>query len=298
MQTIKKRELGIKGKIIRNQQMCELITFKTGGKADLFVVPYDIDDLCRVIDFCNQDKIPFFVMGNGSKILIRDEGFRGVIVKLSGEFKKIQMDEDEIIAGAGLDLPALINFAAEKGLAGLEFLAGIPGTVGGAVVRNAGAFGETLSDRIVWVKVIDTNNNIFILTKEKIKFDYRTSIFLENKNLIITEVKLKLYPDSREKIISKVKEAIQRKMQTQPLSFPSAGCVFKNPPLHSAGYLIQHTGCLGMRVGDAQVSFQHGNFIINRGKAKARDIIYLIHTLREKVREKFNIELEPEIEII
>lgn len=251
-----------------------------------------------MIDFCTQDKIPFIVIGNGSKILIKDEGFRGVVIKLGGEFRKIEVNAREVIAGAGVDLPSLIDFAAERGLAGLEFLAGIPGTIGGGVVRNAGAFGESLSDRIIWVKAIDTNSDSFTLSRKEVKFGYRSSLFLENKNLILTEVKLRLFPDSKEKIISRVQDVTKRKMQTQPLSFPSAGCVFKNPPFYSAGYLIQNTGCLGMRVGDAQVSFQHGNFIINKGKAKAQDIILLIEKVREKVKEKFNINLEPEIEII
>jgi len=298
MYLMEQRRLRIKGKVIKGQSMRDLTSFKIGGLADLFVIPYNLDDLRKVIDFCTQDKIPFIVIGNGSKILIKDEGFRGVVIKLGGEFRKIEVNAREVIAGAGVDLPSLIDFAAERGLAGLEFLAGIPGTIGGGVVRNAGAFGESLSDRIIWVKAIDTNSDSFTLSRKEVKFGYRSSLFLENKNLILTEVKLRLFPDSKEKIISRVQDVTKRKMQTQPLSFPSAGCVFKNPPFYSAGYLIQNTGCLGMRVGDAQVSFQHGNFIINKGKAKAQDIILLIEKVREKVKEKFNINLEPEIEII
>ena len=298
MYLMEQKRLRIKGKVIKGQSMRDLTSFKIGGLADLFVIPYNLDDLRKVIDFCTQDKIPFIVIGNGSKILIKDEGFRGVVIKLGGEFRKIEVNAREVIAGAGVDLPSLIDFASERGLAGLEFLAGIPGTIGGGVVRNAGAFGESLSDRIIWVKAIDTNSDSFTLSRKEIKFGYRSSLFLENKNLILTEVKLRLFPDSKEKIISRVQDVTKRKMQTQPLSFPSAGCVFKNPPFYSAGYLIQNTGCLGMRVGDAQVSFQHGNFIINKGKAKAQDIILLIEKVREKVKEKFNINLEPEIEII
>lgn len=298
MYLMEQKRLRIKGKVIKGQSMRDLTSFKIGGLADLFVIPYNLDDLRKVIDFCTQDKIPFIVIGNGSKILIKDEGFRGVVIKLGGEFRKIEVNAREVIAGAGVDLPSLIDFASERGLAGLEFLAGIPGTIGGGVVRNAGAFGESLSDRIIWVKAIDTNSDSFTLSRKEVKFGYRSSLFLENKNLILTEVKLRLFPDSKEKIISRVQDVTKRKMQTQPLSFPSAGCVFKNPPFYSAGYLIQNTGCLGMRVGDAQVSFQHGNFIINKGKAKAQDIILLIEKVREKVKEKFNINLEPEIEII
>jgi len=300
MQLVEQKKLKVKGKVVKDQPMRELTSFRIGGTADLFVVPYSIDDLRTVVNFCTQSNIPFMVIGNGSKLLIRDEGFRGVVIKLGGQFKKIEINEHEARVGAGVYLPTLINLAAEKGLAGLESLAGIPGTIGGAVVRNAGAFGESLSDRIIWVKVISANNNNeeFILKRDEIKFGYRSSIFLENKNLILAEVKLRLFPDCKEKIISRVKEATRKKMQTQPLSFPSAGCVFKNPPFYSAGYLIQNTGCLGMRVGDAQVSFQHGNFIINRGKATANDIIQLIEKVKQRVKEKFGIELEPEVEII
>jgi len=298
MQIMEKKELKIKGEVVRNKPMRDLTSFKIGGTADLFVVPYNLDDLKKVLEFCRVDKIPFIVIGNGSKLLVRDEGFRGVVIKLGGEFKKLEINSEEIVVGTGVNLPSLIDFAAEKNLAVLEALAGIPGTIGGAVVRNAGAFGESLSDRIVWAKVVDTENREFILYPEEMEFGYRSSLFLREKNLILTEVKLRLFYDKKEKILSRIREATRRKMQTQPLSFPSAGCVFKNPPFYSAGYLIQNTGCLGMTIGDAQVSFQHGNFIINKGKARAQDIIQLIEKVREKVKEKFNIDLEPEIEII
>ena len=298
MQIMEQKGLRINGEVVRDKSMSELTSFKIGGLADLFVVPYTLDDLRKVINFCKQDKTPFFVIGNGSKLLVRDEGFRGVVVKLGGKFREVEVNSEEVIAGAGVDLPFLINFVAERELAGLESLAGIPGTIGGAVVRNAGAFGDSLSDRIVWAKVIDVNNREFLLCRDEMKFGYRSSLFLEDKNLILIEVKLRLSSDRKERIVSRVKEVARRKMQTQPLSFPSAGCVFKNPPFYSAGYLIQNTGCLGMTVGDAQVSFQHGNFIINKGRAKAKDIIQLIEKVRERVREKFNIDLEPEIEII
>ncbi|HDN84626.1 UDP-N-acetylmuramate dehydrogenase [Candidatus Aerophobetes bacterium] len=298
MQLMREKGLMIKGKVIKGKPMKELTSLKIGGLADLFVIPEDSDDLRVVLDFCARNKTPFLLIGNGSKLLVRDEGFRGVVIKLGNGFRKIQEYEEGVIVGAGVDLPTLINLTAERGLSGLESLAGIPGTVGGAVVRNASAFGEALSERIVWVKVMDTNNSGFILKREEINFGYRSSLFLENKNLVLTEVKLRLFPDKKEKIILRVNEATRKKMQTQPLSYPSAGCIFKNPPYYSAGYLIQNTGCLGMRVGDAQVSFQHGNFIINKGRAKASDIIQLIERIKKRVKEKFNITLEPEVEII
>ncbi len=298
MQSMEKRKPEIKGKVVTEQPMKELISLKTGGLADLFVIPEDIDDLKVILNFCTQEKIPLLVIGNGSKLLIRDEGFRGVVVKLGKELRKIKNENEELIIGAGINLSSLIDFTTDKGLSGLESLAGIPGTLGGAVVRNASAFGESLSQRIIWAKVLDRNNSGFTLSRKDMDFGYRTSIFLKNKDLVLVEVKLSLCFDGKEKIISRLKETNRKKIQTQPLSFPSAGCVFKNPSFYSAGYLIQNTGCLGMRVGDAQISFQHGNFIINRGQAQAKDIIQLMEKVRERVKGKFNILLEPEIEII
>ena len=298
MHLMEQKELKIRGKVVKNQSMRDLTSFKIEGLVDLFVVPYNLNDLRSAVDFCLQSKIPFVVIGNGSKLLFRDERFGGMVIKLGGEFEKIEIDGEEVLVGVGVNLSALIDFATERELAGLESLAGIPGTIGGAVVRNAGAFGESLSDKIIWTKVIDTNSGSFVLNRNQIKLGYRSSVFLENKDLILTEVKLQLFSDRKEKIISKVQEVARKKMQTQPLSFPSAGCVFKNPPFYSAGYLIQNAGCLGMRIGDAQVSFQHGNFIINKGEARAQDIIQLIEKVRERIKEKFNIDLEQEVEII
>jgi len=298
MQSREKKKPKIKGRVVIKQPMKELTSLKIGGLADFFVIPEDVDDLKAVLDFCTQEKISFLVIGNGSKLLVQDEGFKGVVIKLGEGFKKIKNESEELIVGAGVNLSSLIDFTAKKGLSGLESLIGIPGTLGGAVVRNASAFGESLSQRIIWAKVLDRNNSGFTLSRKDMDFNYRTSIFLKNKDLVLVEVKLSLPFDSKEKIISRLKETNRKKIQTQPLSFPSAGCIFKNPSFYSAGYLIQSTGCLGMRVGDAQVSFQHGNFIINRGDAQAKDIIQLMEKIRKKVKEKFNILLEPEVEII
>jgi len=298
MQTREKKGLKIKGKVVMKQPMKELTSLKTGGLADFFVTPEDIDDLKTVLDFCTQEKISPLVIGNGSKLLIRDEGLKVVVIKLGEEFKKIKNEDEELTVGAGANLFNLIDFTAKKGLSGLESLIGIPGTLGGAVVRNASAFGESLSQKIIWAKVLDRNNSGFTLSRKDMDFGYRNSIFLKNKDLVLVEVKLSLSSDSKEKITSRLKEVNRKKIQTQPLSFPSAGCIFKNPSFYSAGYLIQSAGCLGMRVGDAQISFQHGNFIINRGDARTKDIIQLMEKIRKKVKEKFNILLEPEVEII
>ena len=298
MQIKGKNRLKIKGKVVINQPMKELTSIKIGGATDFFVIPQDLDDLKQVLSFCKKEALPFFIMGNGSKLLVRDEGFRGVIIKLGDCFKSIECNGNQIKVGAGVNLSALIDFTANKGFLGLEFLFGIPGTVGGAIARNASAFGETLSQKVLSVKALDGNNNYLILSKEDVNFDYRTSIFLNNKDWIIIEVKLELWPGEKKAITLRLQEVKKRKILTQPLSFPSAGCIFKNPSSHPAGFLIQEAGCLGMKVGNAQVSLQHANFIINKGNATARDVITLIEKIKKRVEDKFNISLDQELEII
>jgi len=292
------QRLKIRGRVVANQSMKELTSLRIGGEAALFVVPEDLEDLKTVISFCKERGVRLLVIGNGSKLLIRDEGFKGVVAKLGTSFTKIENEGEEITVGAGLDLSTLIDFVAEKGLSGLELLAGIPGTVGGAIARNASAFGQDLGQRVISVRALDNNNGDFTISKEDILFGYRTSIFLGKKDWIITEVKLALSPEKKEDVLSRLREARDKKMKTQPISSPSAGCVFKNPTSSSAGLLIQKAGCSGLRVGDAQVSIQHANFIINKGNARARDIIELIDMVRERVKMSSGITLEPELEII
>ena len=300
MQMKEMRRLKIRGRVVAHQSMKELTSLKIGGQADLFVVPEDLEDLKTVVSFCKESGVSFLIIGNGSKLLIRDQGFKGVVVKLGTSFTKIKIENEgeEITVGAGLDLSTLINFVAERGLSGLELLVGIPGTVGGAIARNASAFGQDLGQRVISVRALDNNNGDFTIPKEDILFGYRTSIFLGKKDRIITEVKLALSPGKKEEVLSRLREAREKKMRTQPISFPSAGCVFKNPGSSSAGLLIQKARCSGMRVGDAQVSIQHANFIINKGNATARDIIKLIDMVRERVKASSGITLEPELEII
>lgn len=298
MQSKEKDIPGIKGKVVIDQPMKELTSIKIGGLADFFVIPEDLDDLKQVLSFCKKENLPFFIMGNGSKLLVKDEGLRGVVIKLGHSFKSIENDGNQIKVGAGVDLTTLIDFATEKGFPGLEFLFGIPGTIGGAIARNVSAFGETLSQKVLSVKVLDGNNSCLALSKKDIDFGYRTSTFLDNKDWIIIEVRLELWPGKKEEIVLRSKEAREKKILTQPLSFPSAGCIFKNPSSHPAGFLIQQAGCLGMKVGNAQVSLQHANFIINKGNATAGDVINLIEKVRKKVKDKFAISLQLELEVI
>ncbi|MBA7577605.1 UDP-N-acetylenolpyruvoylglucosamine reductase [subsurface metagenome] len=298
MQSKEKDKLRIKGRVVINQPTKELTSIKIGGLADLFVIPEDLDDLKKVLSFCGKGNLPFFIMGSGSKLLVRDKGFRGVIIKLGESFKSIVSNGNQVRVGAGVDLATLIDFAARKSFPGLESLLGIPGTVGGAIARNVSAFGKTLSEKVLSVKVLDGNNNCLVLSKKDIDFGYRTSTFLHNKDWVIIEVRLELWPGKKEEIILRSRQARERRTLTQPLSFSTAGCIFKNPSSHPAGFLIQEAGCLGMKVGNAQVSLQHANFIINKGNATARDVISLIEKVRKKVEDKFAISLELELEVI
>lgn len=298
MQSKEKDKPRIKGRVVINQPTKELTSIKIGGLADLFVIPEDLDDLKKVLSFCRKGNLPFFIMGNGSKLLVRDKGFRGVIIKLGESFKSIVSNGNQVRVGAGVELATLIDFAAKKSFPGLGSLLGIPGTVGGAIARNVSAFGKSLSEKVLSVKVLDGNNNCLVLSKKNIDFGYRTSTFLDNKDWVIIEVRLELWPGKKEEIILRSRQARERRTLTQPLSFSSAGCIFKNPSSHPAGFLIEAAGCLGMKVGNAQVSLQHANFIINKGNATARDVISLIEKVRKKVEDKFAISLELELEII
>lgn len=298
MQSKEKDKPKIKGRVVINQPTKELTSIKIGGLADLFVIPEDLDDLKKVLSFCRKGNLPFFIMGSGSKLLVRDKGFRGVIIKLGESFKSIVSNGNQVRVGAGVDLATLIDFAAKKSFPGLESLLGIPGTVGGAIARNVSAFGKTLSEKVLSVKVLDGNDNCLVLSKKDIDFGYRTSTFLHNKDWVIIEVRLELWPGKKEEIILRSRQARERRTLTQPLSFSTAGCIFKNPSSHPAGFLIEEAGCLGMKVGNAQVSLQHANFIINKGNATARDVISLIEEVRKKVEDKFDISLELELEVI
>lgn len=298
MQSKEKDKPRIKGRVVINQPIKELTSIKIGGLADLFVIPEDLDDLKKVLSFCRKGNFPFFIMGNGTKLLVRDRGFRGVIIKLGGSFKSIVSNGNQVRVGAGAELAALIDFATKKSFPGLGSLLGIPGTVGGAIAKNVSAFGKTLSEKVLSVKVLDGNNNCLVLYRKDIDFGYRTSTFLHNKDWVIIEVRLELWPGKKEEIILRSRQARERRTLTQPLSFSSAGCIFKNPSSHPAGFLIQEAGCLGMKVGNAQVSLQHANFIINKGNATARDVISLIEKVRKKVEDRFAISLELELEVI
>lgn len=277
----------------KNQILAEFTTFKIGGPADWFYQAKKEKDLIKAVDFCYQQKIPFFILGGGSNILITDKGFRGMIIKLENQEKEIK--GEKIIVGAGLNLSELMNFTCEHSLTGLEFLAGIPGTVGGGVVGNAGAWRQSLGDKIERVKVLDENKKIKWFNRMDCEFDYRQSRFKKKKEIIIA-VEFSLKKEKPAIIKEKIKKYLNQR-QSQPKAF-SAGCIFINPQGKTAGSLIEECGLKGFEKDQALISSDHANFIINQGGAKAEDVLELISLAKKKVKEKFGIFLKEEITIL
>jgi UDP-N-acetylmuramate dehydrogenase len=285
----------LKGRVKTEVLLSRYTTFKIGGKADFLIEPFDLEDLKKILKKSKENKLKVFIMGQGSNLLVRDEGINGVVVRLNSDyFKKIKILDDCIWASSGLNLSKILQFCIKNGLSGLEFLAGIPGTLGGALAMNAGTKEASIGERVKEVKVMDYNGNVKRLNCDDIKFGYRDSSL---KRFIILEALLKLERKSKKDILNKIKHFQKYRRLTQELLYPSAGCIFKNPSGFSAGELIDACGLKGKSIGGAEVSLKHANFIINRNHASAKDVLELIDYIQDKVKKKFNIDLELEIEV-
>jgi len=304
--------------IKKNVNLKNYSTFKIGGKAKYFVIAKNEDEIKKAILWAKKKKIPFFILGGGSNVLFSDEGFKGLVIKLRNT--KYQIRNTKVTAEVGVPLQKLVAETAKKGLSGLENLAGIPGTLGGAIFGNAGAFGREIGDLVEEVKILKIENcklQIAKLKKKDCKFGYRDSIFKKRKNWIILEATLKLKKGNKKEIEEKIKEILRLRKEKQPLEFPCAGSVFKNVPVKNlpkkikekfkdkikngflpAGVLIDQAGFKGYQIGKAKVSEKHANFIVNLGKAKAKDVLSLIKTIKKKIKRKFGVKLEPEIQLI
>jgi len=305
-------------KIRENVLLRDYTTFKIGGPARYFFVAKNKEDLKNTILWAKKKKLPFFILGGGSNVLFSDKGFNGLVIKLQNTQYEIR--NTNVIAGAGVPLQKLVLEAAKKGLSGLENLAGIPGTLGGAIWGNAGAFGREIGDLVEEVKVLDVGGSKLEVKKLKnkdCKFGYRESIFKRRKNWIILEATLKLKRGKKKEIEEKIKEILKLRKEKQPLEFPSAGSVFKNVPIEKvpkkirekfkekikdgflpAGVLIETAGLKGYQIGGAKISEKHANFIVNTGESKARDVLELIELIKKRVRKKFKIELKEEIVLV
>ncbi|MCJ7805017.1 UDP-N-acetylmuramate dehydrogenase [Patescibacteria group bacterium] len=277
----------------KNQKLSAYTSFRLGGPADWLYQVKNEKDLIEAIAFCRQKKIPFLILGGGSNILFSDKGFRGMIIRM--ENRGIKIENEKVIAGAGSPLNKLVKLTAENSLTGLEFLAGIYGTVGGAIVGNAGAWQENIGDKVKRVEIFDKNHQFKWLNREKCQFAYRQSRFKKNEEIIL-KAEFKLKKGNEREIKRKIGENM-RKREKQPKE-SSAGSIFINPKPKSAGLLIEACGLKGKKIGKAQISEKHANFIVNLGGAKAADVLELIALAQKKVKEKFKITLQPEIIIL
>lgn len=280
-----------------NEPMSVHCTFRCGGNADVFVIPGSIDELVEVVKVCREADYPYMVIGNGSNLLVRDEGYKGVIIEVDSRISDIDVIGEDIVADAGAKLSAVAMVAMENDLAGFEFAHGIPGNVGGAVVMNAGAYGGEMKDVIKWVKALDRDGNLVTLDSSELEMGYRTSR-IAKEGMIVLQMRISLEISSAEEISYVMQVLMQRRRASQPLEYPSAGSTFKRPEGYFAGKLVQDAGLKGYRVGGAMVSEKHSGFVINYDKATATDVVQLIGDVQAKVKEQFGVDLEPEVKII
>ena len=283
--------------IRENEPMGKHCTFRCGGNADLYVMPGSIDELSSVVKACRENDYPFMVIGNGSNILVKDQGYKGAIIEVNNRINSVDVIGDEIVADAGAKLSSVAMAAYENDLAGFEFAHGIPGNVGGAVVMNAGAYGGEIKDVIKWAKVLTEDGKVVTLNAEELELGYRTSI-VQKKNMIVLQMCIKLDLGSQEEIALIMQMFMQKRKAKQPLEYPSAGSTFKRPEGYFAGKLIEDAGLRGYQVGGAMVSEKHCGFVINYDNATATDILQLMDDVKATVKEQFDVELEPEVKII
>lgn len=288
-------------KFQKNVLLKDHTTFKIGGPAKYFFIAKTKEELTCAVNAGQKNKVPILILGGGSNLLVSDKGFKGLVIQL--KISDIEFKGNKILVGAGFGLTKLAYLSAEQGLSGLEWAAGIPGTIGGAVYGNAQAFGDKISDAVEKVGILDLKTlKTKILPRKKCQFSLKNSIFKKNKNLIITSVFLKLRKGNKKEVQKKIKEHLNYRKKNHPINFPSAGSVFINfedkKEIVRAGYLIEQCGLKGKRIGNAQISEKHANFIINLGGAKATDVLKMIKVAKAEVRRKFKINLKTEIQII
>ncbi|MBQ7039172.1 MAG: UDP-N-acetylmuramate dehydrogenase [Clostridia bacterium] len=284
------------GKVLVNEPMKNHITFKTGGPADYFIMPATISELKRILAVAREEDLPVTVIGNGSNLLVLDKGIRGLVI-CTLELKEITVDGQEITASCGVSLAALAGKAREHGLTGLEFASGIPGTVGGGIVMNAGAYGGSLSECAVETLCMDESGNLKTFRGDEQQFGYRKSAFSKG-DLFVLQTKFDLHKGISQEISELMAELNARRREKQPLEKPSAGSTFKRPEGYFAGKLIEDAGLKGYRVGGASVSEKHAGFIVNDMDGSASDVLAVIEHCKNVVYEKFGVMLEPEVRIL
>lgn len=282
-------------RVYTEEPMSRHTTFRIGGNADIFVTPGSISEIEQILRCCEEQSVPYYVIGNGSNLLVGDGGIRGVVIQIGAEFAEVEVGEDDTIwVQAGCLLSKVANAAMEHALTGMEFASGIPGTIGGAVMMNAGAYGGEMKDIVECVTVLTPDGEVQIIPQDQMEFGYRESI-ISKRNYIVLEAKLHLNKGVPEEISMKMKELNEARRKKQPLEYPSAGSTFKRPEGYFAGKLIMEAGLSGYRVGDAQVSEKHCGFVVNRGHATAEEVVTLMNDVIHQVEEAHQVRLEPEI---
>jgi len=283
--------------ILRNEPMKNHTSFKIGGPADILVIPDSVDEIVYSIKYCMANEVEYYVIGNGSNLLVRDKGIRGVVIKIAENFSDIIIEDKKVKAQAGILLSRLSKIIMKESLEGFEFASGIPGTLGGAVTMNAGAYGGEMKDIVVGVTAIDDKGEVVYLSNKELDFGYRRSL-VQDRGYVILEVDMEFKKGDYEEIKKITDELTCKRTSKQPLELPSAGSTFKRPEGYYAGKLIDDSGLRGARIGDAQVSEKHCGFVVNLGNASAEEVINLIKLVQKVVRDKFGVKLETEVRII
>lgn len=299
MKLEKIKEIIPEDRIHLNEPMSKHTSFKIGGNVDIFINIVSIDELQKILKIIKGDNSRIIIIGNGSNLLVCDEGIHGIVLKI--EIKKFIIQKDNqkniVTLGAGCKLGEIAFKLADKGISGFEFASGIPGTIGGAIRMNAGAYGSEIKDIVNNITYLDRSGEIYKINKQEAQFEYRKSIF-SKKDYIIVEAEFELNDGKKEEIKEKMKEYQKSRIERQPIEYPSAGSVFKRGEGFITAKLIDECGLKGYKIGDAQISEKHAGFIINKGNATAKDVEKLIKYIKEKVFEKFGVEIETEIEVI
>jgi len=289
----KLREAGIMD-VKENEPLAEYTTWKIGGPADLLIIPQDKDQLVSAVRILHEHNTPWMLLGRGSNTLVSDKGIRGAVIKLGKGMEEVRFNGNTIYAGGAYSFIKLSVMAGKHGLTGLEFAGGIPGTVGGAVYMNAGAHGSDVSRILISAEVLLVTGELVRMGTEELQFGYRHSLLQERPGIVVEAV-FQLEQGDRKEIAAAMATYKDRRLKTQPLQQPCAGSVFRNPPGNHAAKLIEEAGLKGLRCGDAEVSTLHANFIVNTGKATAKDVLTLIEQVRTAVQEKYGVSLQPEV---
>ena len=284
-------------RVLFREPMSRHTTFRIGGPAEIFLMPESFEQIRDILLLCRQEQLPYFVLGNGSNLLVSDSGYRGVIIQMDRNMGDVKLEGTEIRACAGALLSSIAAVARKASLTGFEFAGGIPGTLGGAAVMNAGAYGGEMKDVLREVTVMTKDGEILTLPAERLEMGYRTSIIRKSGYLVLEAV-ISLEPGDPREILDRTKELAEKRTEKQPLDYPSAGSTFKRPEGYFAGKLIMDSGLRGYRVGGAQVSEKHCGFVINTGDATAKDVRELMDHVIRTVKEKYGVTLEPEVKFL